>query len=640
MKADELFDAIGSIDESLVLSARTVKKSKVTRARLIAALAATLSCVLVIGTVFSFALLDAGDDDASSNNGVADNNQESEPADNDILEYASSAYFPIIQKLSKYYDSRPNNGMNNIHGAPAPDIDEDNSDEETLPGPDGYIEVTDNQELNVVEGDLLKRTDKYAFYLNKGSVMVYDLQDATGRLVASYELMPSKSHHIKSSELYLSEDLSTVTVFLSRQDSLNGSKRTAIDVISLDVSDLENISVSKKITIWGSDVETRRVNGEFILSYNYPIIDSPNYSVESGYVPQIDAGNGNKSIDFDSIIVPDEIDSQNYVVYMKIGESDLNIKDSLALLSSKGFNYASDERIFLVDNYTESRTESGYLISTRKSTVTCVSFAGASLEYIGSTELDGYPLDRYSLDEYGGYLRVVTGTSTGVAMLADEPQGDIDGIPRGLNANLYCIDLEDMSIVSSVIRFAPQGETVRSVRFSDNAAYVCTSVMLTDPVFFFDLTDINNITYKDTGTIPGFSTSLIDVGNGYLLGVGVSENEAFKLEIYRESEESVESVDMYEVEYGWLYSTEYKSYMIDRDNRLFGIALEIFHDGNIESCYIVFNFENGEISEVTRVQFSTLGYSDFGKVRAFVDDGYLFLFTNDKQQGLTVKALE
>jgi uncharacterized secreted protein with C-terminal beta-propeller domain len=102
------------------------------------------------------------------------------------------------------------------------------------------------------------------------------------------------------------------------------------------------------------------------------------------------------------------------------------------------------------------------------------------------------------MDEYDGNLRVFTTTSD-----------------TSVNVSLFIINAEKLKVVKSVEGFAPAGESVRSARFEKTTAYVCTSKLFTDPVFFFDLSDINNITYKDTGTIEGYSTSLVDFTNGY-----------------------------------------------------------------------------------------------------------------------------
>ena len=116
------------------------------------------------------------------------------------------------------------------------------------------------------------------------------------------------------------------------------------------------------------------------------------------------------------------------------------------------------------------------------------------------------------------------------------------------------------------------GEEATAVRFDGVYAYVCTAevITLTDPVYFFDLSDLSNITYTDTGTIDGFSTSLIQLEDGYLLGIGYNEERNLKIEIYEETESGVQSVCTYEKACG--FSEVYKSYFIDREKNLIGLA--------------------------------------------------------------------
>jgi len=168
------------------------------------------------------------------------------------------------------------------------------------------------------------------------------------------------------------------------------------------------------------------------------------------------------------------------------------------------------------------------------------------------------------------------------------------------NANLYCIRLSDLRIAAEVIAFAPEGETVRSVRFDGHNAYVCTSVMLKDPVFFFDLSDLSAITVKDTGTIDGYSSSLVDFGDGYLLGIGYGAAFSdLKVEIYQESENGVVSVDSYTVSNA-SFSENYKSYYIDRENRMVGLGMTRYHSDpyGYASYYLLLVFDGYELEQV------------------------------------------
>ena len=173
-----------------------------------------------------------------------------------------------------------------------------------------------------------------------------------------------------------------------------------------------------------------------------------------------------------------------------------------------------------------------------------------------------------------------------------------------------------------MIDFAPVGEVIKSVRFDKELAYVCTLLelseqVLLDPVFFFDLSDLNNITSKDTGTIEGFSTSLINFGDGYLLGIGRGGSSNFKVEVYEETEDGVRSVCSFEPGASG-YSTEYKSYYVDRENKLVGIGIV---DRWLNE-YLLLHFDGYEIVKLAEVSLD----GDTANMRGVYIDGYMYMF--------------
>ena len=121
-----------------------------------------------------------------------------------------------------------------------------------------------------------------------------------------------------------------------------------------------------------------------------------------------------------------------------------------------------------------------------------------------------------------------------------------------------------------------------------------------DPVYFFDLSDLNNITYKETGNIDGFSTSLINMGNGYLLGIGQEDWNTFKVEIYKETETGVEGFCKY-IQMRVDYSTDYKSYYIDRENQLIGLGLTC-NTGSGGEKYVLLHFDGYNLVELVKTE--------------------------------------
>ena len=155
-------------------------------------------------------------------------------------------------------------------------------------------------------------------------------------------------------------------------------------------------------------------------------------------------------------------------------------------------------------------------------------------------------------------------------------------------------------------------------------------IEMSDPVFFFDLSDINNITYKDTGTIDGYSTSLVNLQDGFLLGFGVANWSDTKIEVYRESENGVESFSDYIIRNSNI-SHDHKAHYINREGLIgFGVNR---HNGSGKCEYILLGFS--EEKGLFKILSADVGY-DTDSIRATLIDGYFYILHSD---GLTVNQL-
>ena len=297
------------------------------------------------------------------------------------------------------------------------------------------------------------------------------------------------------------------------------------------------------------------------------------------FIPHMDDGNGLYPISENGIISPESLNNTRYTVVMKLDEKTLKLKGSAAYLSYSEDVYVSEDHVFLTHVFEDKKeNKDGGVTRNSMTEISCLTYGGDTLEKKGSVTVRGYVKDQWSMDEYKGILRVFT-TTNATEINENTYNGSIASADRlqtatgQSNASLYCIDLSTFKTVASVIDFAPPYEEIQSVRFDKEIAYVCTSIEMSDPVFFFDLSDLDNITYKDTGTIEGFSTSLINLGGGYLLGIGRGGSwSSFKVEVYEETDGGVRSVCSYELEDAE-YSTEYTSYYVDRKNQLIGVGI-------------------------------------------------------------------
>ena len=573
----------------------------------------------------------------------------------DVSQYSNSEYYGLIQKLNALTFEPPkykNNaeklwaGLKNISlnlgewvkdeaagEAPMPESD---PNEGFLGGEDSYQEITDNQVQGIIEADRIKRSNTHIYYLDEDVLRIYSIDKENTAEIGNYTIYEEgKGPYMDQWEFYLSSDCKTVTVVTQYYSKGEGISRRYVNLISLDVSDPTNIVKKDEFNITGEYMSSRMVDGSILLLTEFVINKRElDFNDETTFLPQIDEGNGSYSIPAGGIVSPDNLSNTRYTVVMKLDENTLDLKGTAAYLSYSEDVYVSEDHVFLTHVFADKKeNEDGTITRNSMTEISCLTYGGDTFERKGNVTVRGYVKDQWSMDEYQGILRVFTTTN---ATTIQEQYYDNGIVSSNIlqtatgqsNASLYCVNLSTFEIVASVIDFAPPREEIQSVRFDKETAYVCTSIELSDPVFFFDLSDLNNITYKDTGTIEGFSTSLINIGNGYLLGIGRGDTwRGFKVEIYEETEDGVRSVCAYELDNAE-YSTEYKSYYVDRENQLLGIGVIDYSYYNTNNYpdetrrYIVLYFDGYELLELVNVPL----FGDPANMRGVYIDGYMYMF--------------
>ena len=557
----------------------------------------------------------------------------------DVSRYADSEYYELIKKLNEVTFEAPihkNNaamlwaGLKNISWGVMKDAVNNSAPTDSATGDAGnYQEITDNQVEGIIEADRIKRSDTHIYYLDNETLRIYSIDKENTREVGSYDLYGgSKNYYLDQWEFYLSSDCRTVTVITQYYKKTDNNANRYVNLISLDVSDPENIVKREKFNITGDYMSSRMVNGNILLLTEFVINKNElDFDDESTFLPQIDEGDGFYSISTSDIVSPDLLNDARYTIVMKLDEDTLDLKGTAAYLSYSDDAYVSENHVFLTRVFADkAENTDGSITRNSMTEISCLAY-GDQFEMKGSVTVRGYVKDQWSMDEYGGILRVFTTTNATVVHNWEYGYGtassDMLQTATGKsNASLYCVDLSSFEIVASVIDFAPPREEIQSVRFDKEIAYVCTSIEMSDPVFFFDLSDLDHITYKDTGTIDGFSTSLINLGNGYLLGIGRGDRwSSFKVEVYEETANGVRSVCAYELEDAE-YSTEYKSYYVDRSNQLIGVGIL---DRRHYSKYIVLHFDGYELTELVKVSLAGTP----AKMRGVYIDGYMYMFGAD-----------
>ena len=569
----------------------------------------------------------------------------------DIYVYEKSEYFPLIQKIHSYNENNNTTGDGDIAGDIEPDESGGSFQQPNTSTPEGdkYVESTLNQVDGVTEGDILKRSKNYAFYLSidwertltgkinyRFTVSAYSIRGET-ELVGKYYVIAEAGvtfSNTTMAEMYLSDDAKTLTIVT---DCYNKNYIHYTCVISLDVSQPSNIVERSHTYVAGKYLSSRKVNGELLLVTKFYVPSNPNFDNPETFIPSHGSLAKREYWKMDEIYCPEYLSECTYTVVAKINESDLRVKSKQAVLSYTFDVAVSTEHIFIIRNRCEyvqnnqaleywTTAEDGPMFFHMFSEIVCLEYRD-ELKTVGCVQLDGFVNNRYNLDEKDGILRVVTQTMRYEYTVMHNQNGyaytKLNASLR--SASLRCVDLAEMKVVAGVENFAPNGETVQAVRFRGDSAYVCTAIVNTDPVFVFDLSDINNITYKDTGTIPGYSINLMKFGD-YLLGIGYGETrDTLKIELYKETDSSVESVDIYEM-YSCSFSNEYKAHFIDDEHQLVGLQIVDYEHPSNKQNYLLLQFDSETQTWRELLRQEVKGEAQFA--RAFYDGG-LYLICGD-----------
>ena len=588
------------------------------------------------------------------------------PVTSDLTAYSGSDYFPLIENIEDYrlglmqpryknnfeYMMATLDSMGNLMGGAANGDMAPGAPEMGGSSNGSYVESTDNQVEGVIESDLFKMTDKYIFRLGTGYttveyenekgthtetvgaiiLRVYSIAKEDSELVAEYAIPHFENEYFKSyldGEMYLSPDGNTVTVIKDyTHKEINKGK---VGIISIDVSDINNINTKAMVSIDGSLNTSRMVDGKLLLVseffFNRNQVD---YNDPSTFVPSIDSGNGPAPMEFEDIIYPDTVSNTRYSVVALLDAENLALLGANALLNFTNEVYVSENHVYITREYTDRTDETdGVVNSSNKTDIALLNYSGERLENKGVITVRGYAEDQYSFDEKDGYLRVVTSTRDSVSITNSSAASNT----VKENVSLYIFSLADNSLAYSLEDFAIEGEEATAVRFRGDMVYVCTAVVVkfTDPVYFIDLSDYESISSADTGVIDGYSDHLIDLGDGFLLGIGRENWSASKVEVYEQVDGQVVSVDKFL--FDGEYSTDYKSYLVNRDKDMFGFGVNYYYEEIGDSkneyvyysnAYVLVQFNGYELAPL----IIELEGGDAYVTRAAYIDGYLYITTD------------
>ncbi len=424
---------------------------------------------------------------------------------------------------------------------------------------------TNVREAGVDEGDVVKTDGKYLYILKSdSSVKIVDIQSSEMELVSTVTL-DQLNESIE--EIYL-EDNQLILVTSGYNSSMEEQESDvyAVDrytyaaVSVYDISDREHPQQTGRMTQEGTYRQSRKNGNYFYLLTQYS--PSIGESVDdSDVMPLVNE----EKVTVNNIYLPSDLNQPDYLVVSGTDLSDLQKPVSTkAIVSGASDFYMSTDSLYICcQNWEHGKS------STQILKFLCVD---GEITASNMAELPGYLNDTFSLDEYDGYLRVLT-TEDG----------------NGESNNLFVLD-EDMNTIST-IRDIASGETIRSARFVGDMGYFVT-FRQTDPLFCVDLSEPESPEILSELKISGFSSYLHMYGENRLLGIGYEADEdtgsqtGVKLSMFDISDpENVTEENKYVIKDAYYLPLDYnyKAITIDADKNLIGFVC----DGE----YMVFRYD-------------------------------------------------
>lgn len=552
-----------------------------------------IGILIFMGTAFMLSSCSGSRDDGTIENGLGYFSSRQEIL-NRIETYAS-----MYNKQNWYSQLRGDTVVNDIAAPESSGTDGGGSKDYT---------GTNTQVEGIDEGDIIKADGDHIYILNQSGFYIIKVSNGTLTKLASVQLenyVPSELYVLDNKLITIggtysaSYDMPAV-IGISSCCWYPSTSRTDIRVY--DITDASAPVQERQITLSGSYNTSRLIDNTLYYVVNYYF----NYGNESSYIPTIsDSADGGqeKEISPQDINFFDSIPNYNYMITGKISLSDTSSASLKAYLGAGGEIYVSADNIYVSsydynDRWSYKRGTASYDY-TQKDYTRIIKISLQDLSYKGKARLEGTIKDRYSLDEYDGYLRVATTTTYYTSNTFSS------------YSNVFVLD-GGLKTVASISNIAP-GERIYSVRFKGTEGSLVTFRQV-DPLYKLNLTDPLNPTISDGLKKDGVSMYLhyID-GTDYMIGLGLDtkENEwggatfkGIEVVLFDNSGSEAEVINTIYIGNGSSYAEALynpKAILYDKNLNIFAFAAQAWDYSQqnnyypVTQGYYVFGIEDGRL---------------------------------------------
>ncbi|MDD3614725.1 MAG: beta-propeller domain-containing protein [Lachnospiraceae bacterium] len=477
----------------------------------------------------------------------------------------------------------------------------------------------------VEEGDTVKTDGTYLYVLDRNTgVRIVKANAQESQLIKDIPLEQTSGY---AREMYLYEKRLIVIVDgveagieeAEEEDVFDINQQQQTTVYTYNIENPEEPKLLGQVSQGGFYHTSRLVDGYlYVLTEDSRMLPyAKTYGVEdtNSFVPSV---NG-EVMAADDIYMPNTPDNGTYLVMTSVKiTSPAHFIDTKAVMAMPYMFYVSNSNIYV--------NGSGWNQTASGSTIVRIAFKNGKIKPEAAGWVKGYLNDSFSMDEYQGYLRVLT----------------TDYVQDATQNALYILD-EDLQVTGKLENLA-EGEHIESARLLDDIGYFVTYKQ-TDPLFSVDLSDPANPAIIGSLKVNGFSEYLHFYGANQLLGIGwetnpdTQERIGLKLSMYDISDpENVTEIHKKVIEgigdVTALYN--YKGFLINPDKNIIGFTSQTWKESGSESNYMVFSYDKDQgFTQNLSYKFQAEGeeeYMDVSDVRGVYIGNELYITRYDQME--------
>ncbi|MBI9009113.1 MAG: beta-propeller domain-containing protein [Tenericutes bacterium] len=485
---------------------------------------------------------------------------------------------------------------------------------------DGYkIYIVSGSKFFIVDADTL--AIDYTLELENGYMSEMYLYDGKAVLI-SHEYTYTESICSYSDYYYedkINEDGSEPSDETTVTETVSTELRTYVcykysygtKITVLDVADTTDVTVARELYFDSSYIiDSRMIDEQLYLILN-------NYMYNYGYDEDVFVPQYIDSVVSDELtllpanrifFMPNDGNSFSFLTLVSFDVTDNDEANIKAYLGSSWQIYMSLSNMYTIVQKWEYLEEDG--IYDYHTYVLRFEISNGELVYKAMGEIEGYPLNQFSMDEYDGVFRIAT---TGWSYSA-AGEWKVDNFVFLLDATTEDT-MEELSVLKGI---GKPNERIYSARFSEETAYVVTFQQI-DPLYKLDLSDPLNPVIVGELEEEGVSDYLHEITDNLMIGIGRQAEDmdgwtrftGVKVALYNTTGDVVENIETYLVEGEYSYTNviwDHKAFLSFTPNgadfTYVGVPVfEYFEDyyGYSQSMYLFKVYHSGDLELVTKL---------------------------------------